>query len=352
MATRFEWIRSFALHAAKLFHPNPALGLKVEDVMGERPVNTINAHAPISDVVRCFRKEGKHGYVVLFDPDKGATYDEIMKDPKLKERYREGCPHGEGDDVRNNGAPVGVLSSTAVLHYESDILENPNTPAIEFWKLTGRTQVHTVTRLQMMAEVLRMMVENRCQRLPVVFRDGYMRTVVTLDDVLDMLMTPLPIWDVRDLERQADFANRARKIETWLTTTTVEQVPRKADPIQVKPETPWADAQAATQKSELKGIAVLDDDRRPVGIITPTDAVNTTLAELADGGGFDRHMPVRELMKNPVDTTPVGTPVFNVLAKLHQTGRHRDVIVDADGRFVTFISRARIFAGMYNAVLA
>jgi CBS domain-containing protein len=95
-----------------------------------------------------------------------------------------------------------------------------------------------------------------------------------------------------------------------------------------------ADALDHLRRLELHGAPVVDEDGRPVGVVTTTDLV----------GHLDG-VSVSDRMSVPVDIVPATAPVADVARSLVESGRHHVVVVQGD-RAVGFVSAVDLLAGI------
>lgn len=100
-------------------------------------------------------------------------------------------------------------------------------------------------------------------------------------------------------------------------------------PITVVPTTPVGDVLALLPKRAHGAAVVVDDDDRPVGVLTAADAE-----------GVDRFTQAHAVMSSDLTLLPAGVDprtAFDLLAEAHRT---RAPVVDEDGRLVGLVTRS------------
>ncbi|WP_342372033.1 GuaB1 family IMP dehydrogenase-related protein [Propioniciclava soli] len=94
-------------------------------------------------------------------------------------------------------------------------------------------------------------------------------------------------------------------------------------PIHVTRDTTISEALALIPKRAHGVAVVLDDERRPVGLVSPSD-----------GDGMDRFVPVHELMTTDLTVVGADTSPKDVFAKLTERRHRLALATDGDGRLV------------------
>jgi IMP dehydrogenase len=99
-------------------------------------------------------------------------------------------------------------------------------------------------------------------------------------------------------------------------------------PLTLRPTDTTGHALSLLPKRAHGAIIVLDDDERPVGVVTESDCT-----------GVDRFTQLDQVMSAELLTLPAGTDPERAFAQLHE-GRHRVApVVDAQGRCVGILTR-------------
>ncbi len=80
-------------------------------------------------------------------------------------------------------------------------------------------------------------------------------------------------------------------------------------------------------------VVVIDEKRRPVGLLTDRD-ITTKL--VADGGNFE--IPVDQVMSRPVFAVSQSSLIFDVLREMSSRQVHRVPVVNAETRLVGIVS--------------
>jgi CBS domain-containing protein len=96
-------------------------------------------------------------------------------------------------------------------------------------------------------------------------------------------------------------------------------------------------AQAAASRMHSRKVGtlvVVDDDRRPVGILTDRDLAVRVLAQGLDG----TQVPVREVMTHCPETVYPKTSIEEALRRMRVGAFRRVPVVDDDGRLVGLLS--------------
>ncbi len=104
--------------------------------------------------------------------------------------------------------------------------------------------------------------------------------------------------------------------------------PRYDTPLSVSPRATLRDVQGIIRKRAHDLVVVVDDERRPIGILTHAD--------LRDR---DQYSPVAALMSARVVTLPVGTPNREAFLRMEDQRVKAAPVVDAEGRLVGVLTR-------------
>jgi len=129
--------------------------------------------------------------------------------------------------------------------------------------------VVTVTPEMPFQDALKLMHERRFRRLPVTDGKGKLVGIVAERDLLYASPSPatsLSVWELNYL----------------LSKIMVRQL-MATDVITIGPDTPIEDAAHLMKEKRIGGLPVVDDDQRPIGIITETD-IFKTFVEMFGGG--------------------------------------------------------------------
>ncbi|ACY98182.1 MULTISPECIES: GuaB1 family IMP dehydrogenase-related protein [Thermomonospora] len=99
-------------------------------------------------------------------------------------------------------------------------------------------------------------------------------------------------------------------------------------PIRLSPSGTAGEALGLLHKRAHGAVIVVDDDDRPVGVVTE-----------ADCQGVDRFTQVREIMSRDLVTLPDTLAPQEAFDRLHERGHRLAPVVDADGRLVGVLTR-------------
>lgn len=100
------------------------------------------------------------------------------------------------------------------------------------------------------------------------------------------------------------------------------------------PEETVGQAARRMRDRRVGSLVVVDEDRRPLGLLTDRDLVVRAVATTADPGG----LLVRDVMSAPADTVWEDTTLEEALAHMRLTKHRRMVVVDADGGLVGILA--------------
>lgn len=153
-----------------------------------------------------------------------------------------------------------------------------------------------------------------------------------------------------------------------MLTTTLEQVMHR-DVLCVRPELAVESLGALFLERSISGAPVVDEEGRPIGVVSKTDIVRLMLdgwAETADtkerpiaqtrqgvkydlGSGFHLergpHATVSDIMTPMVISLPADAKVSQAAALMAYEGIHRLVVVDVNGRVVGLLSALDVLGG-------
>ncbi len=88
------------------------------------------------------------------------------------------------------------------------------------------------------------------------------------------------------------------------------------------------------RQEDVGTLAVVDDDRKPIGLLTDRDVVVRCIAD----GRDPKHTRIEDVMSAPVVSAPEGTPIEDALARMAAGARRRIVVTDAEGRLAGILS--------------
>jgi CBS-domain-containing membrane protein len=119
------------------------------------------------------------------------------------------------------------------------------------------------------------------------------------------------------------------------------------DPVVVRPDTTIEEAERLLQEFDITGMPVVDDEGRPVGVISQTDLLTTMRPAIgvlirAKASG----LRVGELMSTPAITVPIAAPLVEAARQMLDARVHRLVVIDDRGRAVGVLS-ATDFVTLY-----
>lgn len=104
--------------------------------------------------------------------------------------------------------------------------------------------------------------------------------------------------------------------------------PRYDTPLFVSPDATLRDVEGFMRKRAHHMVVVVDDERRPIGVVTPAD--------LRDR---DQYSPVRHFMQTEVVTIPVGTANREGFLRMERMRLKAVPVLDADGRLCGILTR-------------
>ena len=129
-----------------------------------------------------------------------------------------------------------------------------------------------------------------------------------------------------------------------------------AGPRIVRPDTPVGEVVEVLLSSIFTGVPVVDDDRRPIGIITQGDLIYRAdlpvrlglLARASEPDARDilSHLTARkakDIMTSPVVDIGMDELLTNAVGRMLERGVKRLPVLDRDGRLVGMISRLDVF---------
>jgi len=87
------------------------------------------------------------------------------------------------------------------------------------------------------------------------------------------------------------------------------------------------------REQRVGSVVVVDEEQRPIGVLTDRDITVTLVAE-----GLSPETPVDEVMSHPVYAVPRDTLIFDLLRQMSRRKIHRVPVIDAERRLVGVVS--------------
>ncbi len=115
------------------------------------------------------------------------------------------------------------------------------------------------------------------------------------------------------------------------------------NPITLRPTSDPLAGVALCESGGFCRLPVVDEERRPVGIVTEND-LRLFLSTARSPGVMQRQHRVEQVMHTPVVTVPADYPLEEAARLMIQHDIGGLPVVDADGRLVGIITRSDIFA--------
>jgi len=106
-----------------------------------------------------------------------------------------------------------------------------------------------------------------------------------------------------------------------------------AKPVVVKPETDVFEAIHQILVNRISGVTVVDDDNRPLGVLSELDCLRAILWATYHSEEVGSH-PVREHMSTPAETVGADEDIIDVAQSMLDHKRRRRPVVDRHGRMV------------------
>jgi CBS domain-containing protein len=88
------------------------------------------------------------------------------------------------------------------------------------------------------------------------------------------------------------------------------------------------------RQEDVGTLVVVDDDRKPIGLLTDRDVVVRCVADDRD----PKRTYIEDVMSAPVVSAPEATPIEDALARMATSARRRIVVTDAEGRLAGILS--------------
>lgn len=135
---------------------------------------------------------------------------------------------------------------------------------------------------------------------------------------------------------QSTFAQRAAEQQTM--TTALGRLITK-EPVFVTPGTPTRSALERMSELRLGSMVVVDDTRRPVGILTQSDLLPRVIL-----AGFDLARPIGELMTANPHQLPASASAYDAALEMATHGVRHLLVVDAEGMLLGVVSERDLFS--------
>ena len=135
---------------------------------------------------------------------------------------------------------------------------------------------------------------------------------------------------------QTSFAQRAADQQT-MTTTLVRLI--KKEPVSVTAETPTRNALERMNELRLGCMVVVDDERRPVGVVTQSDLLPRVIL-----AGFDLARPIGELMTANPHQLPATASAYDAALEMATHGVRHLLVVDSEGLLRGVVSERDLFS--------
>jgi len=135
---------------------------------------------------------------------------------------------------------------------------------------------------------------------------------------------------------QTSFAQRAADQQTM--TTTLGRLIKK-EPVSVTAETPTRNALERMNELRLGCMVVVDDERRPVGVVTQSDLLPRVIL-----AGFDLARPIGELMTANPHQLPATASAYDAALEMATHGVRHLLVVDSEGLLRGVVSERDLFS--------
>lgn len=120
------------------------------------------------------------------------------------------------------------------------------------------------------------------------------------------------------LEEQAEHVRRVKRAETWVITS----------PVTLSSSATVQEAKAAMSRHSISGLPIVDEHRRPVGILTIRDVRFET----------NPHRPISELMTVNLIAAPTGITMEDAKKLLHENRIEKLILLQPDGTLAGLIT--------------
>lgn len=298
---------------------------QVGDVMSHGVV-TAHPDTPLTEIARLLLRELFTAVPIVDDQDRvvGIVSDgDFLRWPELALRF--GRPEGLSDTTLNEL----LAELDAGQHTASEIMTTP---------------VVTIRANRPVVEAANLMVQRNLKRLPVVDAEGRLVGMLSRIDVL------------RTVAREARVPAGAKPVHGELH---VLRDVMRSDVPRVAPEARLPEIVDKMAASDLKRVIVVDDEQRPVGVITDGDLVARVrpaerpgvLQALAArvghaGPAATGDQRAADLMSTPVLTAPEDTTILAATQRLVAEQRRRLVVVDEAGRLSGIVDRQSLLSAL------
>ena len=135
---------------------------------------------------------------------------------------------------------------------------------------------------------------------------------------------------------QTTFAQRAAEQQTM--TTALGKLIQK-EPVFVTPETPTREALERMSELRLGCMVVVDEQTRPVGVLTQSDLLPRVIL-----AGFDLSRPIGELMTANPHQLPQSASAYDAALEMATHGVRHLLVVDVDGVLKGVVSERDLFS--------
>ena len=135
---------------------------------------------------------------------------------------------------------------------------------------------------------------------------------------------------------QTSFAQRAADQQTM--TTTLGRLIKK-EPVSVTAETPTRNALERMNELRLGCMVVVDDERRPVSVVTQSDLLPRVIL-----AGFDLARPIGELMTANPHQLPATASAYDAALEMATHGVRHLLVVDSEGLLRGVVSERDLFS--------
>ncbi len=194
--------------------------------------------------------------------------------------------------------------------------------------------------------VIRRMIEHGLKRLPVVDAQAHLVGMISRLDVLRAM--------VGDLSRDSDLSPAFHAGQT-IGEVMLPDVPT------VHSQDGLADVLQTLIKTPIQRVVVLDEQDRPIGVITDGDLVarveptvrwnvlQSLAARVTRADVRRSQLTAHELMSREVLSAPSQTPIMAAIAMLLHEKRKVLVVVDTEGKPVGMVDRQTLMAASFGS---
>lgn len=302
-------------------------------IPAERRVGEVMTHdvvaaqpnTPLTQVANLLLRESFTAVPVVDDDGRvvGIVSDgDFLRWPELALRFRQ----------------AGGLSETTLKRLLDEVHASEHTAAEV---MTGG--VITIRADQPVTEAAHLMVQRNLKRLPVTDAEGHLVGMLSRIDVLRTV--------VREARAPAGAPPATGDLHV------LREVMRRDVP-QVAPDAALEEIVEKMVASDLKRVIVVDEEQRPVGIITDGDLVarvqpparqgvlRALLARVGLGESAPADQRAADLMSTPLLTAGEQTPILTAIQRLVTEKRRRLVVVDDAGRLSGIVDRQSLLRAL------